>query len=191
MKQPQRQKPGQILSIALVFLSSVVLSGAGPLPEGVLFASANLGETGQNGGRVVDDQQFLGVRFHLTGEATIGAVGGHFSFVGGCQAFILRLPNHAALPAPPPFPADQVVASTECVTDTLSSRDYVFPLRATLPAGHYALIFANGHTTMPSNDVEIRNADELLWNGTEWLDIGSLGKTTVARMVIYGGPSDP
>jgi len=187
-----KHKPAHsVFSIVLALMGAALWCVADPFDEGVIFASANLGETGQNGGRVIDDQQFLGVRFHLTDEATVSAVGGHFSFVGGCQAFILRLSNHAALPAPPPFPADQVVASTECVTDALLSRDYVFPLQATLPAGHYALIFANGHTTMPSNDVEIRNADELLWNGTEWIDIKSLGRTSVARMVVYGVPSTP
>ena len=163
-----------------------------------LFESARLGPTNQFGtGIAIAPSQFVGVRFHLEHSALVTAFGGHmvnYGFLSGVpfNAVIVRLPNHSALPACNPFTPEEVAVVAPCTLVSNFSMDYIFPLTAELPAGHYALVYAGAqvNAAMIEENESINHSSYIIWDPQGWRDYQNLGngKNTLPeyRFTIYG-----
>jgi hypothetical protein len=185
--------------VRVLCLSAAAMVGQA---QELIFESAKVGPTNQYGtGLDIGPDQYFGVRFHLPQDTVITGVGGHiwvenFVWAGVFDAFIVRLPNEAALPEGDPFTEDEVVASVVCTPTDLLSRDYIFPVNANLPAGHYALVFGGGiyaNSRLPGNDEAVRHPSYLVWGSDGWRDYphgGRKGRRALPdyRLTLYGIP---
>jgi hypothetical protein len=157
----------------------------------LLYESAKLGPTNQEGnGVVINVSQYIGVRFEVHRDAKITGVGGHVTaapplFANTFYATIVRLPHASAFPAGHPFDASEVVASVLCTPNSEFSRDYIFPMKAKLPPGHYALIFGGGGTNaiMPGNNEPVPDTSFIVWDVNGWVEGSGLEAT---RFTLYG-----
>lgn len=118
---------------------------AGSTRADPVYESATLGATGQLGGLSIDEDQFVGSRFHLAEAKAITAVGGHLD--GDSTATIFAAIVATQPGQVPSFAPDQIesfaLASTTFAPPD-SSADVLAPLSVTLGPGDYALIFGTG-----------------------------------------------
>lgn len=123
--------------------AAVLLFASAPAGAQMIYESAALGPAGVLNGSVIDDSQFLGVKFELTSQVTTARIGGHFAFDGPIFGAVVALdgvadfPDSADLSTPDvlgvallslPGPSDEVSAD----------------LALTLEPGWYALVFGSG-----------------------------------------------
>ena len=105
---------------------------------------------------------------------------------------IVRLPNHSALPAGNPFTPEEVAVVAPCTLVSNFSMDYIFPLTAELPAGHYALVYAGAqvNAAMIEENESINHSSYIIWDPQGWRDYPNLGNGKNAlpeyRFTIYG-----
>jgi CARDB len=157
--------------------------------------SATLGPTGVLSGYTVNTTSFLGSRFHLDQTFNVQSVGGHFAFFSGSSVFarIVSLSGSNALPSGSPFNGTTVATTSFSSSAPFnSSRDFLTPLSATLPAGDYAVIFGTN-----SGDLRVTNnntsdgagqASIIDWTGSVWRT-GTQGGVSNVRFVVRGAPA--
>lgn len=111
--------------------------------------SAGLGAEGRASGIEISNAQFLGWRFHIDQDVEVTSVGGHLFSEGSVFAAVVRLKESSALPSGGPFDSTTVASAVFQVG--FPSQDVLIPLRVTLPAGDYALVFGAGRFGSPDN----------------------------------------
>jgi len=133
---------GLFAGVAAFSLSVATLANAE-----IIFESALMGTSGDNGGQLVAPNECLAVNFTLTYATHITAVGGHLGPQGPpdqtIYGAILPLPPGATYLSGSPFAESDVLGHT-VITLPAYSTDVRAPLDLTLAPGHYVLVFGSG-----------------------------------------------
>lgn len=132
--------------VTIPFFAIVLVAFVPVRAQVLLYASGTLGQTGQTGGNVFGQIQYLGVRFSVSNATTITAIGGHIggSLNGSVFGAIIRLTDFNDFPDSMTLSTPDVLAVTS-FTPTHPSAELVIPIGpAPVTPGVYAVMFGSG-----------------------------------------------
>lgn len=165
-------------AFAMMFVGSV---DAAPRPstiqQSVRFESAKLGQTGQDHGFTISENQWLGVRFTTTAPLRVKALGGHVSQVTPGDLFVaVFATTERGVPRSPPKTEQALFVQRFDAPDV--SREVRIPADFVLSPGTYAVVFgsgavgASGRGVIPGTDDEVGSPDYLSWADNRWVEGG-------------------
>jgi hypothetical protein len=153
------------------------------------FASATLGATGQTGGVVLADYQYLGVRFTLAAAGRTTAIGIHASGTGNIFGAVVKLTSLSDYPDSYDLSTPDVQGHVVMALSPTSS-EIQAPLAINLLAGVYALIFGagpfgtTGSGASPQNDTDILSPSYYFGSGGPPVNQWNSGGFSRVRMFL-------